>query len=580
MYNYFFKIYSLEKRLFIINFTLLFFLGLMETFSVLSVAPIFDLFLGRAQGMGVVTKYTEEIFEMFSLELNKFTAAFTLVSIVSVKTLTSLLQKKVALNSKYRIFKELMVGSLNDYFSGGLPFFLDVNQGTLVNTFNKEIAGIGNAYFTYINLLANVIRVFFFLLPPLLLSWKLTVFSIVLFSLAYIPSILVNKISYNKGKLNTSTANDLQISINELLNSAKVILGFGAEKKAGKILSHSFDTHAEATIPFQMINYFLVLIYEPVFLVALLILLYVAIDIFGLPISSVIVVLYALRSAAPQITSIISDKNVIIGSIPSLEQIERLRNKALYMKLESGSRQFDKFKHDISLNNVSYAYKKTGKGIRNISLTIKKGEKVSIVGPSGSGKTTLVDIITGLYGPTEGLVLIDGENLMEFDSESYRKKVSYVSQDPMLFNLTLKENMEFFTSDLTDEEILSACRNANVEDVYIRNQNIVCSDKGSNLSGGERQRLCLARALVRNSELLILDEVTSSIDKESESKVLGFFRSLGEDATVISITHKLETLQMSDKIIFLEEGELVGVGSFSSLLQNNQKFKAFFNKSI
>ena len=224
------------------------------------------------------------------------------------------------------------------------------------------------------------------------------------------------------------------------------------------------------------------------------------------------------------------------------------------------------------LKNIKFGYPEKELAINGINLNIIKGKLTAIVGKSGSGKTSTIDLILGLFQPSEGEILLDGINLNKFNLNSFRAKIGYVSQDPQLFNVTLKENLLWSAPEVTDKEIWEACTLANSDSFikeFPKKLDTMMGDRGIRLSGGQRQRIALARALVRKPQILFLDEATSSLDSESENLIKESINKLSQEITVVVIAHRLSTISNSDYVYVLETGKVVEEGSYEELSKNS-----------
>ncbi len=226
------------------------------------------------------------------------------------------------------------------------------------------------------------------------------------------------------------------------------------------------------------------------------------------------------------------------------------------------------FTEGIEFRNVSFSYEEK-QVLRDISFTIPKGETVALVGPSGGGKSTISDLIPRFYDPDSGAVLIDGKNLRDYKVESVRAQMGIVAQETILFNDTIEENIRMGNRSATLEEVMEAARVANAYDFIMATEqgfqtNI--GDRGMKLSGGQRQRISIARAVLRNPEILILDEATSALDTESERLVQDSLSSLLQGRTSLVIAHRLSTIQHADKIIVIEAGRIVEQGTHAELM--------------
>ncbi len=229
------------------------------------------------------------------------------------------------------------------------------------------------------------------------------------------------------------------------------------------------------------------------------------------------------------------------------------------------------FKDAIELNQVSFGYTET-QVVRNFNTTIRKGHTVALVGSSGSGKTTVADLVARFYDVTEGSILIDGINIKDFSQQDLRGITGIVSQESILFNDTIENNLRVGKPEASLEEIKSACKAANAHDFILQTENgyqSMVGERGGKLSGGQKQRLSIARALLKDPEILILDEATSALDSESEKAVQGALEKLMENRTSIVIAHRLSTITHANTIIVMDKGEISETGTHQELLKTD-----------
>jgi subfamily B ATP-binding cassette protein MsbA len=225
------------------------------------------------------------------------------------------------------------------------------------------------------------------------------------------------------------------------------------------------------------------------------------------------------------------------------------------------------FEKSIEFRNVSFAYGER-QVLHNISFTVNKGEMVALVGPSGGGKSTIADLIPRFYDAAEGQVLIDGVDIKDYDIESVRNFMGIVTQESILFNDSIRNNIAFSTTNATLEQVTEAAKVANAHDFISATEEgyeTGIGDRGVRLSGGQRQRLSIARAVLRNPAILILDEATSALDTESEKLVQNALDNLMQNRTSLVIAHRLSTIQNADKILVIENGHLIEQGNHQEL---------------
>ncbi len=227
------------------------------------------------------------------------------------------------------------------------------------------------------------------------------------------------------------------------------------------------------------------------------------------------------------------------------------------------------FNHSIEFKNVSFAYE-TDQVLRNVNLIIPKGKTLALVGPSGGGKSTLADLVPRFYDPGEGEVCIDGKSLKDYNLESIRKHMGVVTQESILFNDTIFNNIAFGKEGVNEGAVIEAARIANAHDFIMQTEHgyqTLIGERGSKLSGGQRQRISIARAVLKNPPILILDEATSALDSESEKLVQEALFNLMKNRTSVVIAHRLSTIQHADEIVVVQEGQIAERGTHEELLE-------------
>ena len=259
----------------------------------------------------------------------------------------------------------------------------------------------------------------------------------------------------------------------------------------------------------------------------------------------------------------------------AIGRIEEVLKTPVTVDDNPNGKQLHAFNDKLEFNNVTFAYD-DAVILDNINLTIEKGKTIALVGSSGAGKSTLADLVPRFHDVTRGGVLIDGINIKDYSLHSVRSLMSIVTQEPILFNDTIANNIRLGKADATDEEIEQAARIANAHNFIIQKEhgyNSNIGDRGTKLSGGERQRLTIARALIKNPPILILDEATSSLDTESERLVQDAINNMMQNRTSIVIAHRLSTIRHADEIIVLQRGRIVERGTHDQLLSQNGFYK-------
>ena len=257
-------------------------------------------------------------------------------------------------------------------------------------------------------------------------------------------------------------------------------------------------------------------------------------------------------------------------AMASFRRIINLKNTT--PTIDNGNEKLTSFNKKIEISNLNFEYVKNFPVLNDISININKGQTTAIVGSTGSGKSTLIKLILRLYDSTSGEIKFDGKNIRDLELDSLRNKIGLVSQDIFLFEGTVFENIAYGNLDAKDEEVWEAAK-LSESDKFINllpnKENTIVGERGQKLSGGQRQRISIARAILKNPEILILDEATSAVDNETEAAIQRSINTLKEGRTVIAIAHRLSTIRNAEIIYVLEEGKVVESGNHESLLETN-----------
>ncbi|MBE9189528.1 ABC transporter ATP-binding protein [Gloeocapsopsis crepidinum LEGE 06123] len=455
-----------------------------------------------------------------------------------------------------------------------LRYFAKTRSGGLVHSITTEIMQIMQAFNFVSVILTKFTILFVYIISMLLLSWQLTIVSILLFSLISvgISSLLgrVREASFEK----TRAAKWYTTISLEYIHGVRTVQAFAAYNFERKRFDEANSNFLKATTKAVSISSLIEPLSEGVataILVGMLLLAFTVLIPNGqLQVSSLLTFLFVLLRIMPlrrQIDGARVQLSNCQGSFSNIKELLRVDNKPLFY---NGNKKFIGLKQKIEFVGVNFGYDSEEIVLHNINLTIEKGKMTALVGASGAGKSTLADLIPRFYDPTQGKVLIDGVNLREFNVYSFRNKLAVVSQDTYIFNTSVRDNIAYALEDVDDAVVIEAAKLANalefIQDLP-QGFDTQLGDRGVRLSGGQRQRIAIARALLRNPEILILDEATSALDSVSERLIQQSLEKLAVGRTVIAIAHRLSTIVRADKVVVLEQGRIIEQGGYQELLE-------------
>jgi ATP-binding cassette, subfamily B, bacterial MsbA len=462
-----------------------------------------------------------------------------------------------------------------------VSFFTEQKKGDLMSRMIGDIAEVQHSIFTALEgLIKDPLIIISFLISMIFLSPQLSLFLLIFLP---ITGLIIGRISKRLKKQSTaySEATGENLShVEETLGSIKVIKAFTAEQR----MLNKFSTGNEKL--FFLLNKMTMRrdlaspLTEVLGVTVLCTILYIGgrfvfsegNQLTGGDLMAFIILFAMIINPAKNLSTTISNVQKGMGAI---ERIEEVLNAPLMVEEKADARILSGFNDRIEFKNVSFNYEDKPI-LKNISFVIEKGKTVALVGSSGAGKSTLADLIPRFHDVTAGAILIDGVDIKDFTIQSLRKQMSIVTQEAILFNDTIANNIALGNINATPQEIMQAATIANAHK-FIANKeegyDTNIGDRGMKLSGGERQRVTIARAVLQNPPILILDEATSSLDTESERLVQDAIVNLMQDRTSLVIAHRLSTIRNADEIIVLQKGEIIERGTHDSLITQNGFYK-------
>ncbi|WP_026734479.1 heterocyst formation ABC transporter subunit HepA [Fischerella sp. PCC 9605] len=455
-----------------------------------------------------------------------------------------------------------------------LSYFAKSRGGELINTMTTEIERLKQAFGGVGFLITRTMTVSVYLLAMFMISWELSIISVLVFSLLAVGlSTLNSRIRETSFGISNANAN-FASTATEFINGIRTIHSFGTQEFERQRFYKASNNLLNSSMKVVMAWTLVRPLAEGIATTVLISLIVISFTKLTLPVASLLTFFFVLVRLVPNIQDIngtVAYLSTLKGSLEKLKEILRTDNKTYFY---NGNILFSGFKRSIDIVSADFGYDPSSLVLQNITLTIERGKMTALVGASGAGKTTLADLITRFYDPTQGQVLIDGVDLRQFEINSLRRRMAVVSQDTFIFNTSIWNNIAYGTSGASEAQIREVARLANALE-FIEEMpegfDTQLGDRGVRLSGGQRQRIAIARALLRDPEILILDEATSALDSVSERLIQESIEKLSVGRTVIAIAHRLSTIIRADKVVVLEQGRIVEQGQYQELLEQRGK---------
>jgi subfamily B ATP-binding cassette protein MsbA len=479
----------------------------------------------------------------------------------------------------------LQVSALRLLLNVDIDFFTKFKIGDITNRFGNEITRAAGALTSSVNLASIVITILGFSVLLVSISWQLTMVA----TLSLTVAALLNQTSIRRAKgfgVILSRKSSQQTSrFLEVLRGIRLLKTVGEEQREIDAISKLIAERNQASFQSQM-NFALINpVNELAGIASLLIIVLWGRTFFADSIQSlsgvILTYLVLLFRLLPCISQLNRTRGQLSNYIASIDIVADFLNTSNKPFMKEGNLEYSQLERRIRFENVSFAYPGSDEqALSEISLEIKRGETVALVGSSGAGKSTLADLLPRFYDPIEGRITFDGKDLREFSLRSVRRAMGVVSQDTFLFNNSIRYNLMYGSEEKTEADLIDAAKRANAYEFIVNMPegfDTQVGERGVMLSGGQRQRLAIARALLRNPDILILDEATSALDTVSERLVQQAIEELCNDRTTLVIAHRLSTIRNADKIVVMEKGRVVEVGAHNELIEKGSAYAKLYD---
>lgn len=533
-----------------------------------------------------ITEAFQKIFQAETKQHTLLNICLFIIAAFALKNFFLYINKQMIFRIQTKATKKLRDDVFNSIIEMHLDYFNKQRVGGLMNHVYNDVQNVqGSISMTFINFIQNPFSIFVYVGVLFVLSWKLTLFaagvSIVIFFIGRIIGRRVKKLSM----IFRQRMGDMNSVLQEKFNGIKVIKSSGFEEiEVDRFKSFTSDfRHLDLKI-YRLKNVISPLNETLMVSAVAMVLWFGGLQVFegSMTANELMVFAFSLYSAMGPIKMLGEANATIQSGMASAERLFEVIDAEPQVK--NGTSAITGFSRSIKFEDVSFKYRKDPGApvvLDNVSFEIKKGEMVALVGQSGSGKSTVVDLLLRFYDVDSGRITIDGVDIREFDYKQLRCMIGVVSQEVILFNDTIEQNISYGVhEDVVHERVQAAAKLANaerfIEEKPLKYETVI-GDRGVQLSGGQRQRLAIARAMVKNPELLIFDEATSALDNESEKVVQEAIDHALEERTALVVAHRLSTIKNADKIVVLNKGRVAELGRHEELLAKNGLYKMYYD---
>ncbi|MEK4602938.1 ABC transporter ATP-binding protein [Bacillus sp. FSL L8-0099] len=575
------KLYSSAGKILYVNLFGMVLISLLEGIGIILLLPMISM--TGIINTGEETSFIAPVYRI----LQNFPKTTSLISILGIYVLIvlsqNILQRNITLRDArtQQVFvRKLRVEAYSMILKAKWRFFLEKRKTNLINILTTELARVSYGINLILQLLATILFTFIQVGLAFLLSPQVTVFVLGFGLLFLVASRVFIKKARILGGKTSELAKDYLSGITDHFNGIKDIKSNTLEGSRLDWFQSITKKMSSEQMEYMRIRSNSQLFYKISMAILIAFFIFLSVNMFQAQTAQLLLIILIFSRLWPRFMTIQSNLEQLAASIPAFKSLWELQqecNEAVEMQDIYMQKHIKPIciKQGIECKDVSFRYNKQEAlyALQNINIQIPINSMTAIVGHSGAGKSTLIDVLMGLIQPEKGQVLIDGIPLTTDNLLSLRRAISYVPQDPFLFNASIRENLMMIDSNVNEEQIWAALEFAAATE-FVRmlpnGLDTLIGDRGVRLSGGERQRLVLARAILRKPSILVLDEATSALDTENEVKIQSAIERLKGTMTIVVIAHRLSTIRNADQVIVLGKGEIVQKGEFNQLAKERK----------
>jgi len=578
------------KKNAILNVVFNVFYAFFSTVLMMSLLPTLDVLFKLTEkvikkpeytGIGEISRFSQEYLAFYITKLNDFYGAkYALLLVVGIVIITALFKNIFNYLASYQItilrngvLKDLREKLYSKIVHLPISYYSDQRKGDVMTKMLGDVGEVQNSFFQILELIVREpLTIVFSIFAMLAISVKLTLF---VFIFIPISGLIISRIGKNLKAKSIRVQNEQGVfisTLDETLTGLKVVKSYNAESSFIQKFNDSLERLLKLTTSIANKNNLASPLSEFLGIVTIAVLLWfggiMVLEDLSLKGTEFIVYIGLAYTILTPAKAISKASYQVKSGLAAAERVFTLLEQENIVVNKPNAFVKHTFEKGISVKNINFAYEDDNV-LKNFSFEVEKGKTIALVGQSGSGKSTIANLLTRFYDIQEGSIEVDGVEVRDWDMHALRGLIGLVTQDSILFNESIKNNLLIGKPSATDEEIIEALKIANAYEFVVSLPNGIdtnIGDAGGKLSGGQKQRLSIARAVLKNPPIMILDEATSALDTESEKLVQDALEKMMQNRTSIVIAHRLSTIQKADNIIVMQKGEIVEQGKHAELI--------------
>ena len=553
--------------------------GFLDGFGLTMFLPLLNVMTGDEQAsfddMGNLS-FISQFIQASGFEVSLVLILQLLILFFVLKAITKYLNDILKITLQQKLILKVRIDLLKLINNLNFKFFAKSNIGRIQNTMTGELTRIQTAYDYYFQILEQFVLVIVYMAFAFYVDFKFALLITLAGAFANLFYRIIHKLSEGLSLKFSTDNNTYEGQVIQHITNFKYLRATGSADNFASRLINTIKKIETSRKKLGFLNSLIKAVREPLLIIIVSSVIFLQTYFLGGEIAPIILSLLFFFRALSSLTQLQHNRNMFIANSGSIKNLQSFQEDLKSNQILSKGNHPYKFKNKIELLNLSFSYDDK-KIINNISLEILKNQSVALIGESGSGKTTLVNLISGLLRSDRGNITIDGTRLKDIDKNTFHKKIGYITQEPVIFNDSIFNNVTFWDEKNTQnskrfyEAIKKASLLETVANMKLKEDELL-GNNGINLSGGQKQRISIARELYKEVEILIMDEATSALDTETEKRIQENIEVLKGEYTIIVIAHRISTIKNADRVILLDNGKIIETGTFSQIIKNHPQY--------